>query len=121
MSYDELLKAHKDVWCVFLCYGENDNNNKYIVNSSNKLVMALQAGKPIIVIGNRNLADFCNEYQCGVGLKDWSKVELEKALAKLEKDYEMYCENARRCYETRFDISLFIRDVYSKMSKGIIE
>ena len=30
-DYHELVKMHQEVWCVFLYYGESDNNDKYIV------------------------------------------------------------------------------------------
>lgn len=119
LDYEKLVNMHYDVWCVFLCYGESDNNNKYIVNSSNKLVMALQAGKPIITIGNQTLAELCSEYECGIAISKWEITEFVNAVYELEKKYSLYCENARRCYEERFSIEQYADEVYSKLVNGI--
>lgn len=109
---------HNDVWCVFLYYGEKDDNNKYIVNSSNKLVMALQAGKPIITVGNQTLARLCSEYECGIALNSWVETEFVDAVRRLEQDYDFYCKNARRCYEERFCIKPYADGIYDKLLTG---
>ena len=118
LQYQQLVDMHSDVWCVFLYYGEKDNNDKYIVNSSNKLVMALQAGKPIITIGNQTLARLCLDYECGIALSGWVETEFADAISKLEKNYEYYCRNARQCYEERFDIKLYADQIYDKLLVG---
>lgn len=119
MDYQDLIEFHHNVWCVFLCYGETDNNNKYIVNSSNKLAMALQAGKPIITIGNRMLAALCSEYRCGIAIDGWFVEEFCHAVYELEQNYEFYCNNARRCFEQRFNIKLFSDGLLNELAIGL--
>lgn len=119
LDYNELINIHQDVWCVFLYYSEIDYNNKYIVNSSNKLVMALQAGKPIITLGNKTLADLCAEYGCGIAINSWSEKEFAVAVNDMEKNYDFYCKNARRCYEERFNIELYAEELYNKLLSKI--
>ncbi len=119
LQYQQLVDMHSDVWCVFLYYGEEDNNNKYIVNASNKLVMALQAGKPVITIGNQTLAKLCSEYGCGIALSGWMEEEFINAVRKLEQNYELYCQNARRCYEERFNIKPYADEMYNRLLDGI--
>ena len=123
VEYQELIDFHRNVWCVFLCYNERGNNNKYIVNSSNKLVMALQAGKPIITIGNKILAEFCSKYSCGIAIETWSEEDFFHAVSELGRRYEFYCKNARRCYEKKFNIKLFTNGLYKELinesQKGI--
>lgn len=116
-DYQELIAMHQDVWCVFLFYGEADNNDKYIANSSNKLAMSLQAGKPIITIGNAMLNQLCEECHCGVVLKDWSLKAMRAAIEKLENNYEQYCYDARKCYEERYDINIYAENVYQTLIK----
>lgn len=121
LEYKKLLDIHKDIWCVFLCYGEADNNDRYIANSSNKLVMSLWAGKPILTLGNQMLAELCNEYGCGKSLNSWSKSDFLDAVNDLEMNYEKYSYNARRCYEKRFNIELYSENLYNKLSTGVGE
>lgn len=118
-EYQQLINMHYDVWCVFLYYEEMDNNHKYIVNSSNKLVMALQAGKPIITIGNQSLANLCCEYKCGIAMNKWKTTEFINAVYELDKKYDLYCKNARRCYEERFDIKPYADEIYNSLLSGI--
>lgn len=118
-EYQQLVNIHYDVWCVFLYYEESDNNHKYIVNSSNKLVMALQAGKPIITIGNQTLANLCSEYECGIAINQWETKEFVNAVFELERKYDTYCKNARKCYEERFDIKLYADEIYNGLLSGI--
>lgn len=120
-GYQELIDMHQEVWCVFLYYGETDNNDKYIANSSNKLAMSLQAGKPIITIGNQMLNELCEEYKCGIGLMEWSETEFLKAIEDIDKKYDVYSENARRCYEEKYDIELYkktLHDVLFRKAKS---
>lgn len=119
LDYQQLINMHHDIWCVFLCYGEADSNNKYIVNSSNKLVMALQAGKPIITIGNQTLAELCSEYECGIAVSKWETAEFVSAICELDKKYDLYCKNARKCYEERFNIEPYADEMYNKLLAGI--
>ncbi len=119
LQYQQLVDMHSNVWCVFLFYGEEDNNNKYIVNASNKLVMALQAGKPVITTGNQTLAKLCSEYECGIALSGWVEEEFINAVRKLEQNYELYCKNARRCYEERFNIKPYADEIYNRLLTGI--
>lgn len=114
LQYQQLIDMHSDVWCVFLCYGEEDDNNKYIVNSSNKLVMALQAGKPIITLGNQSLVQLCMEYECGIAINGWGE-EFADAVHELEKNYDFYCKNARKCYEERFNIKPYADQIYDRL------
>ena len=114
-GYQELVDMHQDVWCVFLYYGENDNNDKYIANSSNKLAMSLQAGKPIITIGNRMLAELCEEYECGKALMKWSEEEFAEVVHDIEENYDLYCKNARKCYKEKYDIGLYKEAMYSAL------
>lgn len=116
-DYEELLIMHQDVWCLFLYYGESDNNDKYIVHSSNKLTMGLWAGKPIITVGNRMLADLCSSYNCGKSIDTWSESEFAHAVTEIEKNYALYCKNARKCYEEVFDIDLYADRIYDKLVK----
>lgn len=118
-EYQELVDMHQDVWCVFLYYGESDNNDRFIANSSNKLVMSLQAGKPIITIGNQMLADLCKEYGCGIALKSWSEQEFASAIREIEKNYDLYCQNARKCFVERYDINLYANTLYSKLEENL--
>lgn len=115
LDYQELTDMHQDIWCVFLCYGEKCNNDRFIANSSNKLVMSLQAGKPIITIGNQMLADLCNEYMCGKALKSWSQHEFKLAVEEMDKNYDLYCQNARKCFQERFDINLYAGGLFNKL------
>ena len=119
IEYDELVKLHRDVWCVFLYYDETDNNNKYITNASNKLVTSLQAGKPIITLGNQMLNELCVNYRCGVVINSWSEEEIRLALEKLESNYDVYCRNAKRCYEERFNIELFSESLNTALEEGL--
>lgn len=119
LDYRELVDIHQDVWCVFLYYSEENYNEKYIVNSSNKLVMALQAGKPIITLGNKTLADLCAEYDCGIAINSWSEKEFAAAVNDMKKNYDFYCNNARRCYEERFNIKLYSEELYNKLLSKI--
>lgn len=119
LDYQELLNMHQDVWCVFLYYGEEDNNNKYIVNASNKLVMALQAGKPIIAVGNQMLAGLCVEYGCGIAISGWVEKEFVNAVYALEQNYDFYCKNARRCYAERYNIKPYADKIYDRLLAGI--
>lgn len=119
LSYQELVDLHNDVWCVFLYYSEDDNNNKYIVNASNKLVMALQAGKPIITTGNSALAELCLSYECGISINGWTETEFIDAVHKLEQNYNLYCKNARKCYEECFNIELYMDKIYQGLLSKI--
>lgn len=118
-DYQELIDMHQDVWCVFLYYSESDNNNKFITNSSNKLVMSLQAGKPIITVGNRMLANLCKETGCGVSLNSWSGEEFAKAISELGRNYEQYCRNARKCFEARYDINVYGEVLYDALIQNL--
>lgn len=117
MTYDELLNYHRRIWGVVLYYGDENNNDRLIANSCNKLVMALQAGKPIITIGNASLQKLCEEYECGVHLEEWTSEALEKALRQLDSRYEHYCKQARLCFEEKYDIRLFENDLYSQIER----
>ena len=117
LNYEELLILHQKIWCVFLYYGEENNNDAYIANSSNKLVMALQAGKPIITIGNHSLHILCEEYKCGISLRTWSKEELNRAVNILKDNYYEYSENAYRCYKERFDSKLYADNLLQEILK----
>lgn len=118
-DYQELVDMHQDVWCVFLYYGESDNNNRYIVNASNKLVMSLQAGKPIITIGNHMLADLCKETGCGVSMNSWSGEEFVRAVSELDRNYEQYCWNARKCFEERYNINIYGEVLYDALIQNL--
>lgn len=113
LKYKDLLAIHRDIWCVFLYYEEDKKNDQYIVNASNKLAMALQAGKPIIAMGNKELALFCDKYMCGVVLKSWAG--FREAVNKLESEYEMYCRNARECYKKCFDVDIYLEELCGKI------
>lgn len=114
-EYQELIDMHQDVWCVFLYYGEADNNDRYIANSSNKLAMSLQAGKPIITIGNHMLDQLCEEWHCGVVLKGWTTEDMKTAVTELAENYDVYCKAARKCYEERYDIRKYSEELYKDM------
>lgn len=117
MSYEDLIKKHREIWCVFIYYGEGDNNDKYVVNSSNKIAMALQAGKPIISIGNYRISKMCKKYGCGIALKEWDVKEFKNAVKLLNNNYENFCRQARRCYEAKYNASNYYKDVL----KGMME
>lgn len=115
MSYNSLLQKHQQVWCVFIYYTEEDNNNKYITNSSNKIAMALQAGKPIIAIGNHLVGELCKKYGCGIALEKWDVEQFRQAVISLDKDYTAFCQRARKCYEERYDASKFYANILDAM------
>lgn len=117
MSYEDLIKKHREIWCVFIYYGEEDDNDKYVVNSSNKIAMALQAGKPIISIGNYRISEMCKEFGCGIALKEWNVKEFESAVRLLNSNYEKFCRQARKCYEAKYNASNYYEDVL----KGMME
>lgn len=117
MSYSDLLDKHRQIWCVFIYYGEEDNNDKYVVNSSNKIAMALQAGKPIIAIGNHLISELCKEYGCGIALEKWDADEFRQAVSELDKDYTAFCQRAKKCYEERYNASKF----YANILDGMME
>lgn len=115
LGYQDLLNIHRDVWCIFLYYGESNYNDRFIANSSNKLAMGLQAGKPVITIGNKMLNNLCKEYNLGVALETWSKQEFRAAVDEIERHYIDYCANARKCYWERYDTSLYGDVLYKEL------
>ncbi len=119
LSHDELVRLVDHSSIVFLYYDESDDNNTYICHASNKLALALERGKPLIVMGNSNLTKLCRENECGVSIRTLSPQMIERAIHTIMENYDYYCKNSRKLFLQEYDSILYIDSFYHELEKTV--
>ncbi|MFC1965998.1 hypothetical protein ACFLWI_03520 [Chloroflexota bacterium] len=96
----EILNNH-DIG--FVGYAEKDSNHKYIENASAQLVNFLRLGLPVIGCGSPLFNDFVTKQNIGIGVSPTE--ETEGAIRKIIDNYSFFSHNARRLYESRYNLN----------------
>lgn len=109
MLPDEVYKIVEKCDIGFICYNTNNKNFYHTKHASGQLVEFIRCAKPVIIIGNTDLKLFVNKEKIGVSIEIIE--ELESAISKISNNYQFYKENARKCFESTYDIKLYLSDL----------
>jgi hypothetical protein len=98
---------------IGICFYSNENeNDKYIVYSSEKITRYLSHGVPVILNRNSESADFISKYNCGWVIDDLSELPiLINHLSEVEYQIKSHC--AKETFDLVFDSKNY--------SNGLIE
>lgn len=101
----------------FVGYSENDSNHRYIENASSQMVEFLRLGIPVIGCGSSSFNDFVTRQNIGIGIS--SIEEMEEAINKIVEDYSFFSSNARKLYESRFDLCSYFNNYLIKSFESL--
>ncbi len=101
----------------FVGYAEKDSNHKYIENASAQMVEFLKLGIPVIGCGSSLFNDFVTRQNIGVSIR--SIEEMENAIKKIIDNYSLFSRNARRLYESRYNLNSFFDDYLIKCFESL--
>jgi len=87
----------------FIGYLEDDTNHRYMENASSQTVEFLRLGIPVISCASPEFNDFVSTQGIGLGVS--SVGEAGDAIKKIIDNYSSFSINARRLFESRFNLS----------------
>ncbi|MFZ3059418.1 MAG: hypothetical protein WA102_06705 [Candidatus Methanoperedens sp.] len=96
----------------FVGYTEKDSNHKYAENASSQMVDFLRLGIPVLGCGSSLFNDFVNKQNIGMGIT--SPEEMEEAIKKIIDNYSFFSYNARKLYESRFNLNNIFNNYLSR-------
>jgi hypothetical protein len=104
---DELFR-NSDIGVCF--YSNENDNDKYIAYSSEKITRYLSHGVPVVLNLNSESADFISKYNCGWVLDDLNQLpDLINSLTDVE--YQMKSVGAKKTFDLLFNYNIYSEDL----------
>lgn len=108
----ELITASAQIGVVFY-NKERGLNHSLIVGASGKLANYLKCGLPVIALDLPGFKELFDIYGCGVVVKNAS--EIEPAIEIILSNYNLFSENASRCFNERYEFESHFKKVFEKI------
>ncbi len=102
-SNESLPQILNDYDIGFVGYAERSSNDRHMENTSSQVVSYSRLGIPVIGCGSSLFNDFVNKQKIGIGIS--SIEEMEDAIKKIIENYPLFASNARKLYESRFNLT----------------
>lgn len=98
-----------------LSYRLMSDNDLYLSGASGQLVEYLRLGMPVIVFGCDDIGMLVEMHKAGVYIH--SEDHLSNAINHIRDNYMAFSENARKLFESNYDMSLYLPDIIKKIDK----
>ena len=109
---DMLLDSAK---VALALYPTDEENNRLIIFSSEKIARYLSRGLPFVINADSNASALLALYKCGVPVKSGN--ELPAAIEAIMSEYETYVEQSLLAYDNFFDFNGNFDRLYSNLKQ----
>lgn len=105
VPFNEVSNIFSSITIGLVFYRNIDKNFSKIAMASGKLSTCLKFGKPVLVNNLDSLSRLVHKYEFGVIINNPSDYqEVYQGLNKIIDNYEFYCQNAKNCFLSEFEV-----------------
>lgn len=114
LPYNFIYKVFNSSKIGLVIYNKNNVENMLTIgHSSGKLFQHLKYGIPVIASNLPGLSDLVLENKCGIVIDECN--EIPEAIEKILHDYPYYSRNARKAFHEKFNIDIYLSQIYQEL------